>query len=73
MKALPFTIPKPQRDALILQEDKQPQFYGLLHQHEELQLSYIKRGNGSVVVGDSVSSFKAGEPIKGNDRDERAF
>lgn len=61
MKVLPFTIPKPKRDALILQEDKQAQFYGLLHQHEELQLSYIKNGSGSIVVGDSVSNYKTGD------------
>ena len=61
MKVLPFTIPKPKRDALILQEDKQAQFYGLLHQHEELQLSYVINGSGSLVVGDSVSSFRAGD------------
>jgi AraC-like DNA-binding protein len=61
MKVLPFTIPKAKRDALILQEDKQAQFYGLLHQHEELQLSYVINGSGSIVVGDSVSSFNAGD------------
>ena len=63
MKVLPFTIPKPKRDALILQEDKQAQFYGLLHQHEEIQLSYVINGPGSIVVGDSVSRFRAGDII----------
>lgn len=60
MKVLPFTIPKPKNDALILQEDKQPMFYGLLHQHEEIQISYIKKGTGSLLVGDAVTSFTEG-------------
>jgi len=81
MKVLPFTIPKPKRDALILQEDKQAQFYGLLHQHEELQLSYVLNGSGSIVVGDSISGFNAGDILvlggniphvfKSNPREER--
>lgn len=63
MKVLPFTIPKPKKDALILQEDKQPLFYNLFHQHEEIQLSLIKKGEGSLLVGDTVHSFQAGELI----------
>ncbi|HAT64195.1 MAG TPA: AraC family transcriptional regulator [Flavobacteriaceae bacterium] len=63
MKVLPFTIPKPKNDALILQEDKQPLFYNLFHQHEEIQLSVIKKGEGSLIVGDAVHSFQAGELI----------
>ena len=61
MKVLPFTIPKPKNDALILQEDKQPIFYSLLHQHEEIQISFIKKGSGSLLLGDTVTSFAAGD------------
>lgn len=63
MKVLPFTIPKPQRDALIFQEDKQPILYEFLHQHEEYQISYIKKGEGSLIVGDRVGFYKAGDVI----------
>jgi len=63
MKVLPFTIPKPKKDALILQEDKQPSFYDLLHQHEEIQLSYIKKGEGSLIVNDNIHSFKTGQIV----------
>lgn len=61
MKALPFTIPKPRRDALILQEDKEVLFYGQFHQHEEIQISYIVSGEGTLIVGDTVNYFKAGD------------
>jgi AraC-like DNA-binding protein/quercetin dioxygenase-like cupin family protein len=61
MKVLPFTIPKPKRDALILQEDFEPAFYGLLHQHEEFQISYILNGKGKLIVGDSIHNYKKGD------------
>lgn len=63
MKVLPFTIPKPTRDAIIFQEDLQPTFYEFLHQHEEIQISFIKHGGGSLIVGDSVGACKAGDII----------
>jgi AraC-like DNA-binding protein len=63
MKVLPFTIPKPKRDALILQEDKQAAFYEFLHQHEELQISLIEQGQGTLIVGDSVGFYNPGDVI----------
>jgi AraC-like DNA-binding protein len=61
MKVLPFTIPKPKRDSLILQENLEPAFYGLLHQHEEFQISYILKGAGKLIVGDSVHNYQEGD------------
>jgi len=61
MKVLPFTIPKPKRDALILQENLEPTFYGLLHQHEEFQISCILVGEGTLIVGDSIHRYKQGD------------
>ena len=63
MKVLPFTIPKPKRDALIIQEDYQKGFYGFLHRHEELQISYIAQGEGVLIVRDAISSYTAGDVI----------
>ena len=63
MKVLPFTIPKPKRDALILQEDEQLSFYEFLHQHEEFQISLIEQGQGTLIVGDSVGFYNAGDVI----------
>jgi AraC-like DNA-binding protein len=61
MKVLPFTIPKAKRDALIFQEDRGRSFYALLHQHEEFQISYIKKGEGSLIVGDTVNYYSEGD------------
>ena len=63
MKVLPFTIPKPKRDVLIVQEDKQSVFYGVLHRHEEFQLSYVMKGEGSLIVADTMGFYKAGDVI----------
>ena len=61
MKVLPFTIPKPNNDALIFQEDKEYVFYNLLHQHAEIQLSYIADGSGTLIVGDAINSYGPGD------------
>lgn len=58
MKVLPFKIPKPEHDALVYQEDKGVLFYDKLHQHEEIQVSYIIKGEGKLIVGDTVNYYK---------------
>lgn len=63
MKVLPFQIPKPTEDSLIYQEDHERVFYDKLHEHEEIQLSYIVQGEGTLVVGDTVSNYKQGDVL----------
>ncbi|NER19143.1 AraC family transcriptional regulator [Spongiivirga citrea] len=58
MKVFPFKIPKPEYKGLIYQEDHEYLFYDKLHQHEEIQISYIVNGEGSLVVGDTITSYK---------------
>ena len=58
MKVLPFKIPKPEKDALIFQIDKTEAFYDKLHQHEEIQLSFIVSGEGTLIVGDTINYYK---------------
>lgn len=58
MKVLPFKIPKPDHDCLIFQVDHGTAFYDKLHQHEEIQISYIVKGEGTLIVGDSVNYYK---------------
>ena len=61
MKVLPFKIPKPEQDALIYQEDVGVSFYDKLHQHEEIQLSLIVEGEGTLIVGDAINYYKKGD------------
>lgn len=57
MKVLPFKIPKPEQDAFVFQVDKDEVFYDKLHQHEEIQLSFIVEGEGTLIVGDTVNYY----------------
>ena len=63
VKVLPFKIPKPENDALIYQEDIGSYFYDKLHQHEEIQLSYIVEGEGTLIVGDTINDYKKGDTL----------
>ncbi|MBW1295993.1 AraC family transcriptional regulator [Aquimarina litoralis] len=58
MKALPFKIPKSSTDTLIVQEDKEIVLYDKFHQHEEIQISMIISGEGSLIVGDTITDYK---------------
>ncbi|GGG55366.1 AraC family transcriptional regulator [Bizionia arctica] len=61
MKVLPFKIPKPEGSNLVYQVDLEPYFYNKLHQHEEIQISYIVSGEGTLIVGDTINYYKTGD------------
>ena len=63
MRVLPFKIPKPELDALVYQEDIESFFYDKLHQHEEIQISYIIKGEGTLIVGDTINYYKSGDVL----------
>lgn len=54
MKILPFTIPKPLHERLIVQEDKGHKLYDRYHQHQELQISYVVQGTGKLIAAGAV-------------------
>ena len=58
MKVLPFKIPKPENNVLIYQIDQGEQFYDRLHQHEEIQISIVLKGEGDLVVGDTINRYR---------------
>jgi len=61
MKVQPFQILKPLNENLLVQVDKSKTFYNQLHQHNEIQLSLILKGNGKLIIGDSIHQFKDGD------------
>lgn len=61
MKVRPFKILKPYQHNLVVEEYRSSIFYNQLHQHEEIQISYIVHGHGRLIVGDSVHSFLSGD------------
>lgn len=63
MKVLPFIIPKPEQAALVYQEDFEEIFYDKFHQHEEIQVSLIVEGEGTLIVGDTINYYKTGDVL----------
>lgn len=61
MKVLPFTIPVAHDRTILVQEDILSYFYPHLHRHEEIQLTLILKGEGTLVVGNSMHHFKPNE------------
>tara|TARA_R110002049_G_scaffold38978_6_gene120459 strand:+ start:59558 stop:60403 length:846 start_codon:yes stop_codon:yes gene_type:complete len=61
MKVLPFKIPKPKNEALVYQVNKEKVFYDELHQHGEIQISFIEKGAGSLIVGDTINEYNAND------------
>ncbi|PVX47197.1 AraC family transcriptional regulator [Flavobacterium sp. 103] len=61
MKVFPFKIPKSGEEPLIYQEDREVVFYDKLHQHEEIQISFIEKGEGAVFAGDTISHYQEGD------------
>ena len=61
MRVLPFKIPKPDNEMVRHQVDQVAHFYDKLHQHPEVQLTLIIKGEGSLVVGDYIGRFAPGE------------
>lgn len=61
MKVLPFTIPASHDKTILVQEDILPHFYTHLHRHEEIQLTLILKGEGTLVVGNNMHPFSANQ------------
>ena len=61
MKVFPFKIPKPANENLVIQVDRERIFYDKLHQHEEIQVSYMVEGYGKLLVNDNVFSYRPGD------------
>jgi len=61
MKVVPFQISKNTQEAFRIQLDDLPHLYNHLHQHPEIQITVIKESHGTLVAGDYVGPFHAGD------------
>ncbi len=61
MKVLQFTIPVPVNRTIIVQKELQPYFYPHLHRHHEIQLTWIQKGEGTLVAENNMHSFAPGD------------
>ena len=61
MKVVPFKVPQTKNEAFRLQIDSLPYFYDRLHQHDEHQIMWIQKSEGTLIIGDYVGRFQAGD------------
>ena len=61
MEVLPFTVSIPQDRTIVVLDEILPYFYNFLHRHEEVQLTWIIEGEGTLIVGSNIHMFRAGE------------
>lgn len=61
MKIYPFIVPKTPHQKLVVQIDRGDSFFDKLHQHDEIQLSYIISGYGKLLVLDSIHQYQPGD------------
>ena len=61
MRVIPFTVPHIVREAFRVQEDLLQGFYDKLHQHPETQIMLILKSEGTLIAGDYVGRFEAGD------------
>jgi AraC-like DNA-binding protein len=61
MKVLQFTIPVPLDKSIIVQKDVLPYFYPHLHRHQEIQLTWVQQGEGTLVADNNMHSFRSNE------------
>src|SRR5882757_9876737 len=61
MRVVPFRIPRSTQEAFRVQVDDVPHLYNHLHQHPELQITLIQKSEGTLLAGDYVGRFSAGD------------
>lgn len=61
MKVVQFTIPVAIDNSIHLQEDKLPHFYEHLHRHNEIQITWIIKGEGTLIAGNYMQRFQSGD------------
>jgi AraC-like DNA-binding protein len=60
MKIIQFTIPVLKNISIHVQEDKLPHFYEHLHRHNEIQITWVIAGEGTLIAGNTMQQFKPG-------------
>ncbi|MBC8988122.1 helix-turn-helix transcriptional regulator [Pedobacter sp. N36a] len=61
MKVLPFTILVPDDKSVISEMIAQPHFYPHFHRHDEWQVTWIQKGEGTLLAGNDLHAFQSGD------------
>jgi AraC-like DNA-binding protein len=61
MKVLQFTIPVPYDKSVIVESVRKSYHYPYLHRHKEVQLTWIKKGEGTLIAGNNMYEYVSGD------------
>lgn len=61
MKVVQFTIPVSGNNLIHVQEDYLPHFYEHLHRHNETQITWVIKGEGTLIAGSHMQPFNEGD------------
>ncbi len=61
MKIVQFTIPVAREISVIVQEDRQPHFYHHWHRHNETQITWVIKGEGTLIAGNYMQPFQSND------------
>ncbi|MEP7144191.1 MAG: AraC family transcriptional regulator [Ferruginibacter sp.] len=61
MKVVQFTIPVSTNNSIHVQEDRLPHFYEHLHRHNETQITWVVKGEGTLIAGSYMQPFSPGD------------
>ncbi|MCX2476280.1 AraC family transcriptional regulator [Pedobacter sp. MC2016-05] len=61
MKVLPFTMLVPDDKSVISEHICIPHFYQYLHRHDEWQITFIEKGEGTLIAGNDMHTFMPGD------------
>ncbi len=60
MKVVQFKLPVSNDQSIYVQNDELPHFYEHLHRHNEIQITWVIRGEGTLVAGNIMQPFQPG-------------
>lgn len=60
-KVVAFNVPQTEHEVVRVQIDEVAHFYDQVHQHHEIQIMFIQSGEGTLIAGDYVGRFQAGD------------
>jgi len=61
MKVLQFTLPVANDKSVITEQVELPYHYPYLHRHKETQITWIQQGEGTLIAGNNMHYFAAGD------------
>jgi AraC-like DNA-binding protein len=61
MKVLPFTLLIPDGKSMLSERVELPHFYQHMHHHNEYEIIWVEQGEGTLLVGNNMHSFRSGD------------